>query len=121
MSLFEKSLLLLILLERRHHDFGNEIDDRCGGLFRFQFGEDVAGVLRSIGDLPRHETEDSNGYGAGDGPSPLLRVQPAERHRIDRILSAEEQFPRVVRDGDPLSRHFEMDANGRQLLLLSGE
>jgi len=110
-----------MLLERGHHDFGNEIDDRSGGLFRFQFGEDMARVLRSIGDLPRHEAKDSNGYAAGNGPSPLFRVQPAERHRIDRIMSTEEQFPRVVSYSDSLSRYFEMDANRRQLLLLGGE
>lgn len=56
------------MLKRSHHDFGDEVDDRGGGLLRFQFGEYVTRVLRPIGDLPRHETEDSDGDAASNGP-----------------------------------------------------
>lgn len=110
-----------MLLKRRHHDFGYEVDNGGGGLFRFKFGEYMAGVLRTIGDFPRHEAEDSDGHTASYGPPSLLWVQPTECHRIDRIVPAEKQLAGVVSHCDSLSRNLEVHADRRQLLLLGGE
>jgi hypothetical protein len=43
-----------------------------------------------------------------DGPPVLLRIQPAVRDRVDRIMPPEEQLPFVVSQRDTLSVNFEM-------------